>query len=191
MKGLSRRNLLGFSVAGATGSAALLLGACGDEGSEPSVEDQAEALNDALALELRAVATYAAAPRFLSGDPLETMERFAAQEREHVDALGRAIEELGATPVEPESERAHRDELSLTELEAEDDFLNFAVDLENAAIAVFGSAANRVASPELRRTLFSVIATEAEHLSVLLGELSEPQVPDAFVFGTQAGVRGL
>lgn len=190
MKGLSRRTLLG-AAAGSAGASGILLAGCGESGSEPSSERQAQALNDALDVDFRTEATYRSAPRLLSGRRLELAEQFAGQESEHIDFLERAVEELGGTPVEPRSEDVYRTELRFDELEGQDDFLNVMVDLENTAIAVLGAAAARITVEDVRRTLLTVIATEAEQIAVLLGELSEPQVPDAFVLGSRTGVRGL
>ena len=190
MKGLSRRTLLG-AAAGSAGASGILLAGCGESGSDPSPERQAEALNDALELEFRTAATYRAAPRILSGRRLELAEQFARQEAEHIDFLERAVEELGGAPVESRSDEAYRSELPFDELEGQEDFLNVMVDLENTAIAVLGAAAARITVADMRRTLFTAIATEAEHLAVLLGELGEPQVPDTFVLGARTGVRGL
>lgn len=189
MTGLSRRTL--FGAAAGSGAAGILLAGCGEDGSEPSPERQAEALNDALELEFRTAATYRSAGHLLSGDALEIAERFAGQEGEHIEVLEGAIEEIGGTPVGPRPDEEYREEIPFADLEGAEDLLNVMVDLEGSTIAVVGAAAARITAPDLRRTLFTVIATEAEHLAVLLGELGEPQVPDAFVLGSRTGVRGL
>lgn len=189
MKRLSRRTLLGATTVGAAGAATAILTGCDGE-DEPSADDQAEALNDALAIELGAVVVYGAASQALEGPALETAERFAEQEREHADALRLAIEELGATPVEPLSGAEYAEELGLEALEDDEQYLQFTAELENAAIGAYNAAIATVVSTDVRRTLLTALATDAEHLSVLLGELEQPQVPDAFVFGTAIEATG-
>ena len=55
--------------------------------------------------------------------------------------------------------------------------------IENRAIAAYLDALPKLSSPDLRATVASIVTTEAEHASVLLGALGRPQVPSAFVVG--------
>lgn len=184
---LSRRNLLGLSAAAVAGPSAALLAGCGDdEDTGPSPEAELRALNGVLALELGSIAVYGAGARLLTGSALEASELFAEQEREHADALEEAIEGLGGTPASPLTDEAYREAIGLDRLRDADDFLHFAVDLENGQVALAGAALPKLGSPELRTTVIEIVATEAEHLAVLLGELGEPQVPDSFVAGARA-----
>ena len=49
--------------------------------------------------------------------------------------------------------------------------------------AAYLDALPRLSSHDLRATAASIVTTEAEHASVLLGALGRPQVPTAFVVG--------
>jgi rubrerythrin len=61
--------------------------------------------------------------------------------------------------------------------------LRFALDVENTQIAAYGDALGTVVTPELRSTLLAILATEAEHMAVLLGALHQPQATQALVTG--------
>jgi rubrerythrin len=189
----SRRRFFAFSGVslGAAGGA-VFLGACGDDdettsssmSSSSSSDGSADAdiLNSALELEYTAIAAYTAGAKLLKGDVLAAGEEFLAQEQEHADGLVTAITDLGGMPVEPKMD----DEYDFPKLTSQEDVLNFATELENAAIAAYVDAIPKLTEPELRVTAAQIVTNEAEHVSVLLGALGEPQVPDAFVTGTQA-----
>jgi rubrerythrin len=176
---LSRRTFL--RATGVTGGAALLAG-CGTADEvlvEPrDPEDDVELLNDLLEIELAAASFYERAAEQLDGEAAEFAELFARQEREHADALTEAIEARDATPSEPD------DEPDLPE--DQDELLQAAADIENEAIFAMNDAVARLSDPELRRTVFTIVAVESEHLTVIRGELGEPQAPDSFAIGTPA-----
>ena len=71
-------------------------------------------------------------------------------------------------------------------LRDQEDVLRFALDLSNTAVAAYSAALPTLRSPSLRQTAVAIMSTEAQHISVLLGLLGEPQVPDAFVTGGEA-----
>ena len=182
-----------FRMAGVTtaGAPAALLAACGDDDEDDAGttdtgrnESDVAVLNSALDLEHLAVAAYTAGARLLKGDVLEAGEQLLEHEREHVAGLMQAIRDLGGTPNEakPESEYAPM----FAGLASQDDVLRFALDLENTAVAAYIDALPKLSSFGLRQTAVAIVSNEAEHASVLLGLLGEPQVPDAFVTGEQA-----
>ncbi|MGI8462342.1 MAG: ferritin-like domain-containing protein [Solirubrobacterales bacterium] len=162
---------------------------CGeDEPTDPSTEEP-DLLNDALALELSAIFAYETGAAALSGEAAEQADGFAKHAREHVELLREDIEELGGTPVKERSDDFYRRDLALDELDdaedAEEVFLNIAADLSNMAVGTYIELATKLTSAPLRRTAFEIAAVEAEQISVVLGELGEPQVPDALVVGAQ------
>ncbi len=188
MTSVSRRAFLGVSGVGLAGSSAALLGACGGGGAAADVDDDTQGdidlLNGALELELEAVAAYTQGAELLSGEALDFGKQFAAQEQEHADALEVVIEDLGGTPAGAKSAEEYATELSFDELKSADDVLELAVEIENEAIAAYNKAVAALSQPDLRRTVYAIVANEAQHLSVLYAELGEPPVPDAFVTGT-------
>jgi hypothetical protein len=55
--------------------------------------------------------------------------------------------------------------------------------VEETQIAAYGDSLPALFTPELRVTVATIFATQAEHLAVLLGELDEPQAPRDFLVG--------
>jgi rubrerythrin len=133
---------------------------------------------------LLAVAAYGAGAPLLRGETREVGALFRDQEQEHADGLAQAIRDLGGTPNRPKPAREYAPMFG--DLRNQEDVLRFAVDLENTAVAAYIDALPKLTSPELRATAAAIVTNEAEHLSVLLGALGEPQVPDAFVTGEAA-----
>lgn len=172
---MTRRRLLQLA---ALGSAALA--GCGDGGGggrELDPEADAALLNALLELEHTAVAVYAAAR--LDG----AARRFGDHEREHADWLARAIRSLGGSPVGAKPLAEYR--RGFPAFRTSRDALRFAVDLENTAVAAYSDALPKLTDPALRAAVASALTVEAEHISVLLGELGEPQVPHALVTGRE------
>lgn len=189
----SRREL--FRLAGVTtaGGSAVFLAACGGGGDDRAggagstatgagVSDVA-ILNSALDLENTAVAAYTAGAALLEGELLEVGRRLLEHEREHAGALAQAIRDLGGTPNEPKAREEYAQMFG--DLRDREHVLRFAVDLENTAVAAYIDAVPKLSSGELRQTAAAIASSEAEHMSLLLGALDEPMVPDAFVTGEQ------
>lgn len=182
--GLTRRRLLAAPALGIALSPPALLSACG--GDEDPASADLGVLNDLLAGEHLQAAVYARASRFLDGGALELAELFAEQEGEHAELLGELVIERGGTPVEARSERRNARRLRLGRVDDREEYLQLAVDMENATVGAYQQALIELSSPELRRTAYSIVAVEAEQMSVLLGELGRAQVPDPFVAGISA-----
>ena len=186
---LTRRSVLGGALA--LGAPVLLGSGCGDDSADGSPKadgtpaDDVDLLNDALALELGGVVLYERGADTLDGAAADIAERFAEIEAEHVALLRGEIEDLGGTPVEKLSEEEYEEDFPFDKLEDEENFLNFAVDLENTTIARYTDAIFGIGDGGVRRRALETVASDAGQLSVLLGELGEPQVPDAFVVGAQ------
>ena len=182
----SRRDLL--RVAGALAAPGALLAACGGGGGGPAApapsrgEIDAGILNRVLSLELAAVAAYTAGAPLLRGRALARARQFLEQEREHAATLSRTIRDLGGTPIEPKTGEEYRREFPLLRDQA--DVLRFAVDLENRVVRGYVEALPKISSPGLRQTVAGILAVDAEHGAVLLGEGGRQQVPLAFVTGT-------
>ncbi|HEY1540382.1 MAG TPA: DUF4439 domain-containing protein [Solirubrobacteraceae bacterium] len=182
---LSRRRFFHMAGVSVAGGSAVFLAACGDDTKSPNVatapdesdEADAEVLNSALDLELMAIAAYKAGAAHLKGDVLQLAKLLLAQEQAHADALSSAIRKVGRIP---NRAKASYDFPKLT---SQTDTLRFAVEIENTAIAAYVDALPKLGKGDLRATASSIVADEAEHISVLLGVLGEQQVPDAFVYG--------
>jgi rubrerythrin len=182
--GVSRRRFFGGALA--LGAPAALLGSgCGEDDGPGSPAADVELLNDALEIELSGVAMYEFGMETYDGAVAATAERFAEIESEHARLLRREIEALGGTPAEPRPAEEYRTDLRLDELNDAEDFLNLGVDLENTTLDFYIDAIFGLGAAEVRRTLLEIAGVDAGQLSVLLGEIGEPQVPDAFVVGAQ------
>jgi rubrerythrin len=175
----SRRAFLRQAGVVTVGSSAVFLAACGKKKSskpnEEAAKRDAEILNGALDLEHTAIAVYTAGAPLLKGDVLKLGRQFLSQEKEHADALETAIRDAGGRPNRP---KPSYDFPSVTDQAGT---LKLATMIENVAIAAYLDAIPRLASGDLRATAASIVTSEAEHLSVLLGAQGRPQVPNAFV----------
>jgi rubrerythrin len=178
-----------LAVAG-TALAGGVLAACGsnddesngiatETGAEESTASSADVaiVNQALATEQRAVAAYHAAALRLTGDLRRTAQTFESQEREHADALSKAVLALGATPA------AAHDRYALPALDSDEAVLRFTMGIEDIAIAQYLDLIPKLSSANLRGTFASILTVEAQQLAVLREEAGRQPVPDAFVGG--------
>lgn len=189
----SRRRFFALSGVGVVGGSAVFLTACGGGEEESSAggagqsevteaksprETDVQILNTAIDLEHMAVAAYTAGAKLLKGSALAAGKQFRDHEQEHADGLATAIKDLGGKANTP------RRGYDFPTLRSQADVLNFAIDIENTAIAAYIDALPKLATPELRATAAAIITNEAQHVAVLLGALGKEPVPDAFVAGT-------
>ena len=63
------------------------------------------------------------------------------------------------------------------------DALRFVLDIENTQVSAYADALVTIFTPALRVTVASILAVEAEHMSVILGELHQPQASQSLVTG--------
>jgi rubrerythrin len=185
---LSRRRLFGLAGVSVAGASGAVLAGCGDDTKDPGTRTapdesdtaDVEMLNSVLDIELMVVEAYKAGAAHLSGRVLQVAKGFLEQEQAHADALASAITDAGGTPNGPKSS------YHFPRLRSQRDALRFAVKLENTAIAAYIDALPKFSQGDLRATASAIVTCEAEHVAVLLGELGEPQAPQAFVFGRAA-----
>jgi rubrerythrin len=104
-----------------------------------------------------------------------------AHERAHARALEKALVRLGVEPEPPRPRSAYAQDFP--PLRTREDALRFAVDVEQTQVAAYGDSIPAVFTPEVRVTVATIFATQAEHLAVLLGALDEPQSPRDFLVG--------
>jgi bacterioferritin (cytochrome b1) len=189
----SRRDFFRFSGLTVAGGSVVFLAACGDDddddeggisntgGDSDGGGADVQILNAALDLENTAIAAYTAGAALLKGEVLKAGKQFLGHEQEHADGLTQAIRDLGGTPNKAKSTEEYAK--GFPKLGSQRDVLEFAVDLENMAVKAYLDAIPKLSSGELRQTGAAIVSNEAEHISVLLGALGMPQVPDAFVTG--------
>lgn len=188
----SRRDFFRLAGLATAGGSVVFAAACGDDDDGGSatagiMENGAGGgrdvmiLNAALDLENTAIAAYTAGAALLKGAVLETGKLFLAHEQEHAAGLAQAIRDLGGTPNKAKPAAAYAK--GFPKLRSQNDVLRFAVDLENTAVAAYVDAIPKLSDPKLRQTAAAINTNEAEHISVLLGALGKPPVPDAYVTG--------
>lgn len=185
----TRRELLAAAAAvtagGLTAEAAVAAGAVDDH----------QVLVTALDIELLLVWVYERVLEHgvLGGAARGAVTRILEQERSHVSTV-RA--ELGGAPVTApitlaSAERElgrHHVGASLTDLRTQHDGLRLLVDVESMAEAVWFTAIGKLAAPQLAGTAASIMASEAQHWTVLSGlsHHGDPKiiVPYPFVRGS-------
>jgi rubrerythrin len=185
----SRREILVASAALAGGASAALIASCGGDSktettqtvSTIEMQNDAAVLNVLLDLESSAVVAYETIGARLTGAAAALANRLRRQEVAHAAALRRAIPALGQAPQQAKSAAEYR--AGFPPLGDARSALAFALDVENTAIGAYADAIGKVVTDGVRGTLAAIMATEAEHAAVLLGELHRPQVPAAFVTG--------
>ena len=184
----SRRNFIRLTGATFLGGSAAVLAACGGGGKQTTTtvsttqaQGDAAVLNAALELEHTAIAAYEAGLKLLKGKALKSAREFLGHEREHAAALTRAVARLGTQPVKPRPASAYA--AGFPPLRNAHDFLTFALDVENTAIAAYLDSLAALNTDPLRAEAASIMTNDAEHLAVLSGLLGRPQVPNSFVTG--------
>jgi hypothetical protein len=180
-----------LAAAGAGGGVAALLGSCGGGDENPEVtqtvspgqaRSDAAVTNALLDLERMAVIAYEVAGERLTGAARATAHTFRGHELEHQRTMEGTLRGLGAHPV-PARPRASYLQ-GFPPLRTEQDALRFVLDVENTQVAAYGDSLGSVVTPELRAALLSILGAEAEHMSVILGELHEPQAGRSLVTGS-------
>ena len=185
----SRRTFVRLSGATLLGGSGGLIAACGGGGKKPEettvsttqAQGDAAVLNAALELEHTAIAAYEVGIGLLRGKAREQGREFLAHEREHAAALARAISDLGVQPFKPRPRSSYT--AGFPPLRSAADFLSFALDVENTAVAAYSDSLAALNTDPLRQEVASIMTVEAAHMAVVLGLLGRPQVPSAFVTG--------
>ncbi|MEA2474779.1 MAG: hypothetical protein QOE06_2694 [Thermoleophilaceae bacterium] len=135
----------------------------------------AAVLTSLLELERTAVIAYDT----LSGRLGGLAAGFLDHERHHARTIERSLVDLGAKPQPPRPRPAYANDFP--PLRTRGEALRFALDVEETQIAAYGDSVPTLFTPELRVTLATIFATQAEHMAVVLGALGEPQAPRDFV----------
>lgn len=157
-------------------------------GARAQADDDGALLERAITLERLSVLAYDSG---LSGGLLSPRaRRVVAQlrdhERAHVAALVTALTDLGGTPpAEPAGVR-ELDEIvdGLGDVRTQDDFVRFAIALEQATVAAYLSAQRKLVEARLLQTTASIMAAEGQHLVVLRRLAGLDPVPQAFETGS-------
>lgn len=134
-----------------------------------------ELLNRALAIEQRSIAAYTAAAPLLNGFGQKMAGQFLAQELQHAGELRKLVQQLGGQPHNP---LGHYD---LGRPRGRTQLLTLLHDLERQQIAAYLQAIPRMSTPVLRQALASVMANDAQHVTVLRGQQGITAMPAPFL----------
>ena len=136
-------------------------------------------LNSARGAEFNAIAAYqvGAESGLLQKPVLAVAVQFQGHHKLHADALGRAIESLGGTPVEPKAKY----DFPVDRLKSQADVLNFAAGLEKDAVSAYLNAVPLFGNRDLAKAAASILGDEAMHWAVLRNALGQDPVPVAFM----------
>jgi rubrerythrin len=185
-----RRDLLrrGFALGGAAIAASSVPLLLSVRHAFAQTSGDAKILRSAINLEQVAVIAYDAA---LSGGLLtpavtRIVRRLRAHEQQHVDALTTALTDLGGTPGAAPKGVADVEKVvkGLGDVRTQGDFVNFAIELETAAIAAYHDAHAKLVETRLLQTGASIMASEGQHLVVLRRLVHKDPIPHAFETGT-------
>jgi hypothetical protein len=185
---LTRRRLLGVSVAGMlSASAVAILGATPlrAQPARGATQQDVDILNVALGLEHEAIEAYqiGAESGLISQQVLPTAVLFQSHHKGHRDALVAAIRQMGGTPVEPRSRADYVAALDVASLRNQTDVLELAARLErgaaNAYLGVIPSFQDRALSQVSAR----LAADETMHWTALAQALGQAIPAQPLSFG--------
>ncbi|MCB9673339.1 MAG: ferritin-like domain-containing protein [Alphaproteobacteria bacterium] len=135
-------------------------------------------LNTAIGAEHEAVAAYqlGAESGLLSSAVLSVAVTFQGHHKEHVEALAKAVQQLGGSPAEPLDKYT----FPVSSLTSEAAVLEFAAKLERGAVSAYAGAIPLFEDRDLSNAAASILADEAMHWAVLRSALGLDPVPGAF-----------
>ena len=145
-------------------------------------------LAEAIRLERIAVLAYdkAIETGLLSRGVERLAKLIAGHEREHAGALTTALTDLGQPqPVQPTAKDIDSVVKGIDDVNSQADILNFAIELETAAVAAYHDAQQKFFDAKLLQAGASIMASEGQHLVVLRQALNKPPVPNAFETGSK------
>jgi rubrerythrin len=142
-------------------------------------EDDVRILNTAIAAEHEAVAAYGVGAKsgLLKKPTLALAVQFQGHHKAHIDALAKAVRQLGGTPADAKAKY----EFPVAKLKTEADVLRFAAQLEKGAVSAYLGAVPLFLDRNLAKAAASILGDEAMHWAVLRHAVGENPVPAAFV----------
>jgi rubrerythrin len=106
----------------------------------------------------------------LKGKLLETAKRFAAQEKQHVQALEAFVTQIGGKlPAKPQTKFA---------LDTQASILQMAVTFENLGAGAYLGQADRISNKQLLGTALTIHSVEARHAAALSVAAKQNPTPD-------------
>jgi rubrerythrin len=183
----SRRKFLRGSALGLTGAAALALDACGSRSGQPKVHKippqarnaDVEILNRLLDVEYRAIAAYTAVIPLLELHLKDAAKQFLDQEITHAGELYALIKQADGV-----GDKA-RPSYDLGHPQTHKEILELLHSVEQEQIAGYLEAIPNVSPGSVRAALAAILATDAQHLTVVRLGLRLDPLPSALVTGSE------
>jgi len=177
----SRRKLL---LGGAAGVAGAVLAGCGGESikqqvhnSQPALTNDVDLLNNLLHLEHLAIAAYTAGIPLLDQPTAKAGQLFLNDEISHSGDIAGLIREAGGKPIKPDPS------YPLGHPRNSNEVLMLLHAVENAQIAGYLYAIQRLEPGVVKQQVASILANDAQHVAVVRAALGQPAIPSAFVNG--------
>jgi hypothetical protein len=141
--------------------------------------EDVDTLNHLLDLENRAVAAYTAGIPLLDGAAAKAAQHFLDQDLTHAGELSGLIRQAHGKANKP------RPAYDLGRPRNSGEVLGLLHSTETAVIAGYFDAISRLTPGEIRAAVASLLANDAQHVSVLRALLGRPPLPSAFVSAGQ------
>jgi hypothetical protein len=177
----SRRSLL--LAAGASLAGAVLAGCRSAtireqvHNSKPLLGNDVDLLNRLLHLEHVAIAAYTAGIPLLDQPTAKAGQLFLNDEISHAGDVAGLVREAGGKPIKPAPNYA------LGHPRNSEEVLMLLHAVENAQIAGYLYAIQRLEPGVLKQQVVSILANDAQHVAVVRAALGRPAIPSAFVNG--------
>jgi hypothetical protein len=143
----------------------------------PARSTDVEILNRLLDLEYRTVAAYTAGTPLLNKRQAKAAQQFLQQELSHAGELSGLVKEAGAKPLK------QRSSYQLGSPGSGRDVLRLLHALEIAQLRAYLEAIPTLSPGPVRAVIASILANDAQHVSVLRAALGEAPLPAALVTG--------
>jgi hypothetical protein len=170
--------------AGGAGLAGLVVAACGKQSlkaqvhnSKPVLDTDVGLLNRLLHLEHWAIAAYTAGTPLLAPAMVKAGQLFLNDELAHAGALAGLVRAAGGKPIKPAPS------YPLGHPRTSDEVLALLHRIENAQIAAYLNAINRLEPASVKQSVAAILSNDAQHVAVVRAGLRQPAVPAAFVTG--------
>ena len=183
LNGVGKMTLSATAVALIAGRETLAAGKGKSMAASPSQD--VTILNVALGLEHEAIGAYqiGAESGLLEKPVLEVAILFQSQHKGHRDALAKAVQKLGGTPVETKSLEAYMTALNVASIKSQKDVLTLAARLERGAANAYLGVIPSFTDPTLAQVAGRLAADETMHWTVLAQALGQPLPTGALSFG--------
>jgi hypothetical protein len=177
----SRRKLLLGAAAGVAGA---VLAGCGSESIKQQVQNSPSALandvdllNRLLHLEHVGIAAYTAGIPLLDQPTAKAGQLFLNDEISHAGDVAGLVREAGGKPIKPAPSYA------LGHPRTSEEVLMLLHAVENAQIAGYLYAIQRLEPGVVKQQVASILANDAQHVAVVRAALGQSAIPSAFVTG--------